>query len=194
LFEATDAALGDTPAGTSAWPAAPPQTRVDGSAALAAVASPAMARRRPMRAVYDEMVAELLTRYEVRVRRWRSSTSGVAIVRKDAFGRWLVREIESPYPRGPMSAAVFLHEIGHHAIGVGSLRPRCLEEWAAWEWSLREMRRRGIRVTPAVETRVHDALHYALLKAKRRGLREVPAELAPYAQPRRRTATRGACA
>ncbi len=137
------------------------------------------------RALYDAMVSELLDKYDIRVRAWRTSMSGIAVLRKDPAGRWLVREIEAPYPKGPMSAAVFLHEVGHHALGVGSLKPRCLEEWAAWDWALREMRRRGVTVTERVEHRVHDALYYAVRKAARRGLRELPPELAPFAQPRR---------
>ena len=91
-----------------------------------------------------------------------------------------MRLIEAPRPRGPMSCAVFLHEVGHHAIGFGRYRPRCLEEYHAWRWALAEMRARGFSVTPAVERRVTEALRYAVDKARRRGLRRLPAELVPY--------------
>jgi hypothetical protein len=141
------------------------------------------AKRGRMAGVYEQMVDELLERYGVRVRKWRTSMSGIAILRKDKVGRWMLREIESPYPRGPVSAAVFCHEIGHHAIGVGSMKPRCLEEWAAWDFAVREMERRGIPVTDRVRERVDLSLRYAVAKAKRRGLKRVPAELAPYERP-----------
>ena len=88
--------------------------------------------------------------------------------------------IESPYPRGPMSCVVFLHEIGHHAIGFGKYRPRCLEEYFAWKWALREMKAHGFNVTSAVDKRFERAMRYALAKALRRGLKRVPSELLQF--------------
>jgi hypothetical protein len=80
-----------------------------------------------------------------------------------------------------MSCAVFLHEVGHHAIGFGTYKPRCLEELKAWQWSLAAMRERGFNVTDRVQKRMDDALRYAVAKARRRGLRRLPDELTPYA-------------
>ena len=80
-----------------------------------------------------------------------------------------------------MSAAIFLHEIGHHVIGFGRYRPRCLEELKAWEWSLAEMERLDLNVTSAVRKRMCDSLEYAVAKALRRGLKRLPESLAPYA-------------
>jgi hypothetical protein len=91
------------------------------------------------------------------------------------------RLIEAPRPRGPVSAAIFLHEIGHHAIGFNRYKPRCQEEYHAWAFALREMERTGLSVTEAVHTRVRNSLKYAVAKARRRGIREVPSELARYA-------------
>ena len=88
--------------------------------------------------------------------------------------------IESPKPKGPMSAAVFLHEIGHHAIGFGTYRPRCYEEYHAWKWSLEQMEACGLNVTPAVRKRMRDSVCYAVDKARRRGLKRIPAELLEY--------------
>ena len=132
-----------------------------------------------MRERYDALVVEMKKTYGVRVRKWRSSTSGCAWEVHYRDGT-MVRLIESPAPRGPMSCAVFMHEIGHHAIGFGRYRPRCLEEYHAWRWALQEMRDRGFNVTPAVERRVSESLRYAVAKARRRGLRRVPEELAAY--------------
>lgn len=118
----------------------------------------------------------MLARYRVRVRKWRSSTSGVAwqVLYRDGS---VSRLIESPRPRGPVSAAVFLHEIGHHAIGFETYRVRCVEEMHAWLFALAQMERFGVPVTARVRLRVADALEYAVEKAVRRGLRCVPAEV-----------------
>ncbi|MHC5004342.1 MAG: hypothetical protein ACYTJ0_14600 [Planctomycetota bacterium] len=89
-------------------------------------------RRGPtMQERYDALVDEMKRAYGVRVRKWRSSSSGCAWEVHYANGA-VSRLIEAPYPRGPMSCAIFLHEIGHHAIGFGTYRPRCLEEYHAW--------------------------------------------------------------
>ncbi len=129
---------------------------------------------------YDALVEEMKALHNVRVRKWRKSSSGVAWLIRYRNGQ-TVRLIESPYPRGPMSCAIFMHEIGHHAIGLGVYKPRCLEEYHVWVWALREMRERGFNVTPAVEKRFHDSMKYAVRKARKRGLAAVPVELAAFA-------------
>jgi hypothetical protein len=137
----------------------------------------------PMARRYEQMTRELMAMHNVRVRKWRSSMSGVAwqIEYRDGTISSL---IEAPRPKGPMSAAVFCHEIGHHAIGLSRYSPRCLEEYHAWMWSLEAMRKYGIPITQRVRERVHDSLHYAVEKARRRGLQRLPEELAPFQHPR----------
>ena len=142
-----------------------------------------LAPRRPRRNMqdrYDALVEEMKRTHNIRVRKWRKSSSGVAWLIRYHGGR-IVKLIEAPYPRGPMSCAIFLHEVGHHAIGLGVYRPRCLEEYHVWVWALREMRERGFHVTPAVEKRMHDSMKYAVGKARRRGLQDLPPELCAYA-------------
>ncbi len=139
-----------------------------------------------MQARYERVAQEMLAKYGVRVRRWRTSMSGVAWEVQYRDGT-RTRLIEAPRPRGPMSAAVFLHEIGHHAIGLGVYRPRCLEEYHAWAFSLAQMEAHGLNVTDAVRRRMHDSLHYAVAKASRRGLQALPRELEPYVRPLPRT-------
>ena len=131
---------------------------------------------------YDDLVRQMKAQYGLRVNKWRSSTSGCAWEVQYADGS-VSRLIESPYPRGPMSCAVFMHEVGHHAIGLHRYRPRCLEEYHAWRWGLEEMERRGHSVTERVYKRRDDALRYAVGKALRRGLKRLPVELAPWAPP-----------
>lgn len=135
--------------------------------------------RPTMQEKYAAIIVEMKATYGVRVRKWRSSTSGCAWEVHYHDGS-TARLIESPRPCGPMSCAIFLHEIGHHAIGFGRYRPRCLEEYHAWRWALDTMRQRGFNVTPAVEQRMAESLRYALAKGRRRGLRVVPPELLPY--------------
>ena len=132
-----------------------------------------------MRERYDELTKRMLRAHAVRVRKWRTSMSGVAWQVTYADGR-VSNLIEAPRPRGPMSAAVFLHEIGHHAIGLGAYTPRCLEEYHAWRFAIDTMRREGLNVTPAVEKRMKESLEYAVYKALKRGLKRLPVELEPY--------------
>lgn len=174
---------------------APPQRRPS-ARALASAQRPARATKPAAPAQpaakaqdrYDAMVRELLAEHGIRVKRWRTSMSGVAWELRSRDGS-IARFLESPRPKGPMSAAVFLHEIGHHAIGFRVYKPRCLEEYHAWAWALAEMERRGLAITDRVRDRMHRSLHYAIGKAQRRGLRALPAELLPFAEalPRRRT-------
>ncbi|MBL1218932.1 MAG: hypothetical protein D8M59_15740 [Planctomycetes bacterium] len=128
---------------------------------------------------YDALVVEMKDRYGLRVRKWRSNTTGCAWAVTYTDGS-RSRLIEAPYPKGPVSAAVFLHEVGHHAIGLGAVRPRCLEEYRAWQWSLLQMEAHGIDVTSRLKKRVVESLHYAVSKAARRGLKRLPVELAGF--------------
>ena len=138
-----------------------------------------------MQSRYDELVDEMKRVHGIRVVKWRSSTSGCAWEVSYADGS-TSRLIESPYPKGPMSCAVFMHEVGHHAIGLRTYRPRCLEEFHAWRWGLDEMNARGFNVTDAVLKRRDDALKYAVEKAIRRGLQKLPIELVPFLPEHRR--------
>ena len=136
-------------------------------------------RENSMQLKYEQITKQMLAEHGVRVRKWRSSMSGVAwqVTYKDGT---MSKLIESPKPKGPMSAAVFLHEIGHHAIGFGTYKPRCLEEYYAWKFSIENMEELGLNVTDRVHQRMHDSLEYAVSKALRRGLKKLPEELVPY--------------
>lgn len=86
------------------------------------------------------------------------------------------RVIEAPHPKSPLSFAVLAHEVGHQAIG--RVRPRWREEQLAWQFALTQMERLGVPITEAVLQRHAGSMRYALAKAIRRGLKEVPTELA----------------
>lgn len=154
-------------------PAPPERKRAPAARAKAAAARSPMAER------YEEITRLMLATHGVRVRKWRTSMSGVAweVIYRDGA---VVRLIEAPRPKGPMSAAVFLHEIGHHAIGFNRYRPRCLEEYHAWAWAIQQMELHGVAVTESVQKRMRDSLRYAVRKARRRGIRVIPEELRPF--------------
>ena len=59
-----------------------------------------------MQAKYDAIVEEMKQVYGIRVRKWRNSSSGVAWTIRYIQSGKIVRLIESPYPRGPMSCAI----------------------------------------------------------------------------------------
>lgn len=141
---------------------------------------PAAPKRPTMADRYDAMTREMMARYQIRVRKWRSSMSGVAWEVHYRDGT-VSRLIEAPRPKGPMSAAIFLHEIGHHAIGFGVYKPRCLEEYHAWRFAIEQMEALGLNVTDGVRNRMRESLEYAVWKARRRGIKRLPAELQPYA-------------
>ncbi len=130
-------------------------------------------------ALYDDMVRVLCARHNIRVKRWRTSMSGVAWEARYRDGS-VTRFLESPQPKSPMSAAIFLHEVGHHVIGLGVYRPRCLEEYHAWMYSLEQMGVWGVEVTDRVKVRMYKSLRYAAKKAQRRGIRRMPEELAAF--------------
>lgn len=149
------------------------------------------AARRPN---YDALVVEMKERYGFRVRRWRRSMSGCAWELRYADGSTR-RMLEAPYPKSPISCAIFLHEVGHHAIGLGAVRPRSLEELRAWQWSLAAMEERGLAIDERTRERFRRSMEYAVAKSIRRGVREVPEELRaflPTGSVRRRS--RGASA
>jgi hypothetical protein len=134
---------------------------------------------RILRDRYEVAMKLHLEHYDIRVRKWRKSSSGIAWCVAYRSGR-IQRLIESPRPLTPLSCAIFLHEVGHHAIGLGIHHPRCLEEYLAWMYSLQQMKAWGIEISPRVQQRVQRSLRYAVRKAVRRGIRELPPELEAY--------------
>ncbi len=128
---------------------------------------------------YDQIVAEMKQTHRVRVVRWRSSMSGCAWVVRYEDGM-VANLIEAPYPKGPVSCAIFLHEIGHHAIGFTRYKPRCLEEYKAWQWALETMRERNLNITERVQQRVRDSIRWSVAAALKRGLKKLPEELTDY--------------
>lgn len=137
------------------------------------------ARNHAAIARYDALTKQLLAEHNIRVRKWRTSMTGVAWQVHYHDGT-TTRLIEAPRPRGPMSAAIFLHEVGHHAIGFYRYKPRCLEEHHAWAWALAAMQQHDIQITDAVHKRVRDSMRYAIAKANRRGIKSLPPEMLAY--------------
>jgi hypothetical protein len=135
---------------------------------------------RPQQRRFDAIVAEVLALHPLRVKRWRNTLSGVAVLRIFRDGRE-ERTIEAPYPSSPLRLAIFLHEIGHHVLGLGVHRPRCLEEYLAWRYAIDRLVELGVPVEGPVARRFERSMRYAVAKAIRRGIRRLPVELVEFA-------------
>ena len=129
---------------------------------------------------YAHIVREMKCRYDLRVRRWRSNMSGAAWRVYHDDGR-AVNWIDAPIPKTPISLAIFLHEVGHHAIGFERYKRRCEEEYHVWLWALAEMRRHGVEPDARVNRRFELSMRYAVAKAMRRGIKQLPEPLRRFA-------------
>ena len=128
---------------------------------------------------YSQLIADVKTCYEIRVRKWRRSMSGCAWRVWYHDGR-VINWIESPLPRTPISLAIFLHEVGHHVIGFDRYKRRCEEEYHAWVWAIRKMRELGVEPDARVQRRVQLSMQYAVDKAVRRGIKQLPEQLSQF--------------
>jgi hypothetical protein len=131
---------------------------------------------------YSSIIADATTRHGIRVRRWRRNMSGCAWQVTHRTGR-IDRWIESPMPKTPISLSIFLHEVGHHAVGFGRFRKRCEEEYYVWLWAIDQMRKLGVEPDARVLRRFELSMRYAVSKAIRRGIRDLPSDLARFAMP-----------
>lgn len=128
---------------------------------------------------YDQLVAEMKARYGISIRKWRSSMSGVAYELHYNNGD-VRRMISAPRPRSPVSACIFMHEVGHHAVGFRKYRPRCLEEYHVWQWAFEQMRKRAIPVDRRVERHYRRSMYHYVRLAKKRGLKVLPPVLEQF--------------
>ena len=125
---------------------------------------------------YAHIIDEMKRRHGVRVRKWRRAMSGCAWRVYFHDGR-VINWIEAPLPRTPISLSIFLHEVGHHAIGFDRYKRRCEEEYHVWRWALDEMRRLGVEPDEKVLRRFELSMRYAVDKAARRGMTQFPEPL-----------------
>jgi hypothetical protein len=125
---------------------------------------------------YRAIVRKMRQRHDITVRRWRTSMTGRAWRVYHDNGH-IQNLIEAPMPKTPISLAIFLHEVGHHVIGFERYKRRCEEEYHVWLWALDEMRRHGIEPDARVQRRFELSMQYAVNKAVRRGLRDLPDSL-----------------
>ena len=128
---------------------------------------------------YDQLVAEMKAHYGISIRKWRSSMSGVAYELHYNNGD-VRRMISAPRPRSPVSACIFMHEVGHHAVGFKKFRPRCLEEYHVWQWAFEQMRKRAIPVDRRVERHYRRSMYHYVRLAKKRGLKVLPPVLEQF--------------
>ena len=133
----------------------------------------------PAVADYSEIIERMKRTYDVRVRKWRRSMSGCAWRVYYHDGR-VVNWIEAPVPRTPISLAIFLHEVGHHVIGFERYKRRCEEEYHVWVWAIGTMRELGVEPDAKVHRRFQLSMQYAVGKAVRRGIKELPQPLEQF--------------
>jgi hypothetical protein len=122
------------------------------------------------------IVEQMKSRYCLRVRKWRRTMSGCAWRVYHHDGR-VINWIEAPVPKTPISLAIFLHEVGHHAIGFQTYKRRCEEEYHVWVWAIRQMRKLGVEPDEKVLRRFDLSMQYAVGKAVRRGIKRLPESL-----------------
>jgi hypothetical protein len=125
---------------------------------------------------FSTIVRDMRQKYDLRVRKWRTTMSGCAWRVYHADGR-SVNWIESPYPKTPISLAIFLHEVGHHVIGFERYKRRCEEEYHVWVWAIDQMKKLGVDPDARVRRRFNLSMQYAVDKAMRRGLKDLPQTL-----------------
>ena len=128
---------------------------------------------------YAGIVNQIKQRYGIRIKRWRSNMTGCAWQVRYRNGR-VIRWIEAPSPKSPISLAIFLHEVGHHVIGFESYKRRCEEEYHAWTWAMAKMRELGVDPDYRVLQRFELSMSYAVDKALRRGIKDLPEILTPF--------------
>ncbi len=125
------------------------------------------------RQFFSRLVEYEKNRHQISIRKWRTTMSGVAYELHYSNGQ-VKRLVAAPRPKSPVSCAIFLHEVGHHAIGFRKFRPRCLEEFHVWQWAFAEMRRWKISVDDRVEQHYHRSMYHYVRLAKKRGLKHLP--------------------
>ena len=128
---------------------------------------------------FEQLVRQVKQRYRVRVKKWRRSMSGCAWSVTYDDGQ-VIRWIEAPHPKTPLSFAIFMHEVGHHVIGFDRYRRRCEEEYHVWLWAVAEMQRLGVAPDEKVRRRVELSMQYAVSKAMRRGIKHLPEPLEQF--------------
>lgn len=129
---------------------------------------------------FSSIVRQMKSRYDLRVRRWRRQMSGCAWSVFYHDGRRM-NWIEAPYPKTPISLAIFLHEVGHHAIGFHKYKLRCEEEFQVWLWAFRQMRRLGVTPDDKVARRFDRSMQYVVQMALRQGTAQIPQSLLKFA-------------
>ena len=123
--------------------------------------------------LFSAIVRDMKRKYDLRVKKWRTTMSGCAWRVYHADGR-TVNWIESPVPKTPISLAIFLHEVGHHVIGFEKYKKRCEEEYHVWIWAIDQMRKLGVEPDHRVWRRFDLSMQYAVDKAMRRGIKQLP--------------------
>src|SRR5271170_3157943 len=117
------------------------------------------------RRFYDALVLRMKNEFGIAIRKWRRSMNGVAYELHYSNGE-VKRMVAAPRPRSPVSACIFLHEVGHHAIGFKKFRPRCLEEYHVWQWAFEQMRNNDVPIDEHVKRHYRRSMQHYVRLAK----------------------------
>jgi hypothetical protein len=128
---------------------------------------------------FSHIIEAMRSRYDLRIQRWRKTMSGCAWREVHEDGS-VHNFIEAPFPKTPISLSIFLHEVGHHAIGFETYRKRCEEEYHVWVWAIDKMRELRVEPDARVLRRFQLSMQYAVGKAVRRGVRKLPETLEQF--------------
>jgi hypothetical protein len=128
---------------------------------------------------FTSIVRQMKQQHAIRIHRWRRAMTGCAWRVNFSDGR-SINWIEAPRPKTLISLAIFLHEVGHHAVGFDRYRLRCEEEYHVWLWALGKMEDMGIPPNSAVLRRFEHSMRYAVAQAQRRR-ESVPESLRRFA-------------
>jgi hypothetical protein len=125
---------------------------------------------------YLKIIRRMKGEYGVRIHRWRKAMTGSAWRVNFSDGR-SIRWIQSPFPKTPISLAIFLHEVGHHVVGFDRFTIPSEEEYHVWLWALGKMEEVGVPADESVFKRFERSMQYAVGKDIRRGKTNLPASL-----------------
>lgn len=125
---------------------------------------------------YLKIIRQIKNEYGVRIHRWRTAMTGCAWRVNFSDGR-SIRWIQSPYPKTPISLAIFLHEVGHHVVGFDRFNIPSEEEYHVWLWALGKMEEIGVPPDESVFKRFERSMQYAVSKDQRKGMSNLPQSL-----------------
>lgn len=115
----------------------------------------------------ESLRSRIVDHFGLQVTRWLSVLRGKAIKVSFRWGGGVRYRLHVPRSRGPLAAAIFLHEVGHCVVGFTG-EPRVMEELRAWLWAFDALKRLNLPIPEVVVKRYHASMRYEVRRAMRR--------------------------